>query len=129
MAKISYLFGVLLITLGVASYFAAESRAVTALIPAFFGVVMLILGWVASHGAAANKHAMHVAAILNLLGAGAGLSRGIPNVVKYLGGDHSVWLKAISQGGMGLLCLVFLVLCIRSFIQARRNRLSSGGPA
>ncbi|CAN5666358.1 hypothetical protein BH11VER1_BH11VER1_17030 [soil metagenome] len=126
MAKISFLFGALLIALGVFSYGAAESKAVTALIPAFFGLVMLILGWIASRGAAANKHAMHVAAILNLLGAGAGLSRGIPNISKYLGGDHSAWLKALSQGGMGLLCLVFLVLCIRSFITARRNRLSSG---
>lgn len=126
MAKISFLFGALLIALGAASYWAAESKAVTALIPAFFGIIMLILGGIASRGATANKHAMHVAAMLNLLGAGAGLSRGIPNVIKYLAGDHSVWLKALSQGGMGLLCLIFLVLCIRSFIAARRNRLANG---
>ena len=126
MAKISFLFGALLVALGAFSYYASEPKAATALIPAGFGVVMLILGAVASRGAAANKHAMHVAAILNLLGAGAGLSRGIPNVIKYLSGDHTVWLKAVSQGGMGLLCLVFLVLCIRSFIAARRNRLAGG---
>lgn len=126
MAKISFLFGALLIALGGASYLASEPKAVTALIPSFFGVIMLILGWIASRSAAANKHAMHVAAVLNLLGAGAGLYRGIPNIIKYMGGDSTAWLKAISQGGMGLLCLVFLVLCIRSFINVRRNRLSGG---
>lgn len=124
MAKISFLFGALLVALGVFSYTSSESRAVTALIPAFFGLVMFILGAIASRGPAANKHAMHVAAILNLLGAGAGLSRGIPNISKYLNGDHSAWLKALSQCGMGVLCLIFLVLCIRSFIKARQNRLS-----
>ncbi len=125
MAKISYLFGALLIALGVAGFIGSGFSAKTALIPAGFGVIMLIIGAIASRGPAANKHAMHVAAILNLLGAGAGLSRGIPNVINYVKGDSTVWLKALSQGGMGLLCLVFLILCIRSFINARRNRLAT----
>lgn len=126
MAKISYLFGALLIALGVAGFMGSGASAKTALIPAGFGIIMLILGWIASRSAAANKHAMHAAAVLNLLGAGAGLYRGIPNIIKYMGGDSTVWLKALSQGGMGLLCLVFLVLCIRSFINVRRSRLSGG---
>lgn len=126
MAKISLLFGVLLIALGVAGFIGSGCSAKTALIPAGFGVIMLIIGAIAGRGPSANKHAMHSAAVLNLLGAGAGLSRGIPNIINYMKGDSSVWLKALSQGGMGLLCLIFLVLCIRSFINVRRNRLKGG---
>jgi len=128
MAKLSLVFGVLLIALGTAAFLlaGATAKAVTSLIPAFFGIIMLLLAAIASKGHAANKHAMHVAALVTLLGSLGGLGMGVPNIIKYLKGDHTAWLKAFSQGGMGILCVVFLVLCIRSFINARKARLQAG---
>jgi steroid 5-alpha reductase family enzyme len=123
MARLTFIFGILLIALGVSAFLLSGAKAVTALIPAFFGIVMLLLAAVASKGQAANKHAMHVAAMLTLVGTLGGLKMGVPNVIKYFQGDDTVWLKALTQGGMGILCIIFLVFCIRSFIQARKSRL------
>jgi len=127
MAKLSLLFGILLIALGAVAFLlaGANPKVATALIPAGFGVVLLLLAAVASKGHAANKHAMHVAALLTLVGSLGGLGMGVPNIIKYFSGDDSKWLKALTQGGMGILCIIFLVLCIRSFINARRARLQA----
>ena len=45
MAKLSITYGVIFILMGLISYFGISSESVTALIPAFFGIPMLILGW------------------------------------------------------------------------------------
>ena len=60
-------FGLILIVLGLASYFLTDRVSVTALIPAFFGAVFVILALVAGNESA-RKHAMHAAVALGLLG-------------------------------------------------------------
>ena len=67
MAKLSIAYGVIFILMGLYSYFGISSESVTALIPAFFGVPMLILGWLGLNEKYL-KHAMHGAAVLTLLG-------------------------------------------------------------
>jgi hypothetical protein len=52
-------FGLILIVLGLAAYFLTGRASVTALIPAFFGAVFVILALVARNESA-RKHAMHV---------------------------------------------------------------------
>lgn len=124
MARYALIFGILLIALGLVAYQLAEASSKTALIPSYVGAVFVVLAAIAKIGPGVNKHVMHVAALLGLLGTVGGLGMGVPNIIKYFGGNKDVWLKALTQGGMGILCAIFLVLCIRSFIAARKARLA-----
>ena len=127
MARLSLIFGFLLIALGVVAFLTSNAipKPVTALIPAIVGVILVLLSAIARKSPSVNKHAMHVAALLTLIGAAGGLGMGIPNIIKYAQGNEAAALKALTQGGMGILCLVFLVLCVRSFIAARKSRLQA----
>ncbi|MEM1191601.1 MAG: hypothetical protein AAGI72_23920 [Pseudomonadota bacterium] len=60
-----------------------------------------------------RKHAMHLAATLALLGA---LVRGVPALLS----SDELRLATMSQLVMGVAMIVFLILCVRSFIAARR---------
>ncbi|WP_038171834.1 hypothetical protein [Verrucomicrobium sp. BvORR106] len=120
MARYSILFGILMVLLGVGGWVAAGATAAakTALIiPSAFGGVLILCGLVGAKYPGANKHVMHVAALVALLGTAGGLTMAIKGL---LGEPH--WLKIVTQGSLGVLCLVFLVLCVRSFIQARVAR-------
>ena len=124
MARNALIFGFLLILLGAGGYLSAHAASPTALIPAAFGLLLVLAGLIGKRSQATNKHAMHVAALVSLLGAVSGLFMGIPNGLKWAGGHHELWLKAVSQLGLGLLSLAFLLLCIRSFKRARAERAS-----
>jgi hypothetical protein len=120
MARNSILFGILMVLLGVAGWVAAGATAAakTALIiPSAFGGVLILCGLIGAKFPGANKHVMHVAALVALLGTVGGFMMAIKGL---LGEPH--WLKIVTQGSLGVLCLVFLVLCVRSFIQARVAR-------
>jgi uncharacterized membrane protein len=118
MPNLTIATGGLLIVLGVASYLGTGRTSVTALIPAFFGLPLLIAGAVALKPAA-RKHAMHAAAMLGVLGlVGAG-GRAVPALMR--GGAElgtAVWMQLAMAG----ICLFFVVACVRSFIQARKDR-------
>ncbi|MEM8984079.1 MAG: hypothetical protein AAGC71_13695 [Pseudomonadota bacterium] len=115
MPQITFLFSAALIALGIATWVAAGQTSATALIPAFFGVPLGIAGAFALREGW-RKHAMHVAAAIALIGALGALSRAIPG----LGGDGPVRLATWSQLAMGVALIVYVALCVRSFIQARR---------
>ena len=121
MPRITLIFGLVLIGLGVGLYMGTGRESVTALIPAFFGIAFVLCGlWGRSDKW--RKHAMHVAAVLSLAGMG-GTARGLIGGIKHLTGTAAERPAAVlGQSTMFLLCLVFLVLCIRSFIQARKAR-------
>lgn len=120
MPAITVVFGVLLIVLGVAAYFGTDRASLTALIPAGFGLLLLLAGALAFKDRML-KHAMHSAAVLALLGL-AGSARGLSGLVKVLRGEAVDRPAAVyAQSIMAVLCLVFVVLCVRSFINARRK--------
>ncbi|MHB8897935.1 MAG: hypothetical protein ACYC6Y_04245 [Thermoguttaceae bacterium] len=110
--------GILLILEGVGFYAGAEDRSVTALIPAFFGLPIAVLGCVAMK-ASWRKHAMHAAVGLAMLGLLAPLGR-----IASVGLNFS--LAGVSQLLMIGLCAVLLVLGVKSFIDARRRRAREG---
>ena len=114
MAKVTIALAVALIVLGVAGFVATGSEHYTALIPAAFGVVFAVLGFVALNPAA-RKHAMHAAAALALLG----FVFTVKGAVTLVTSGASA--AAISKTIMSLLCLIFVGLCVRSFINARRS--------
>jgi uncharacterized membrane protein len=121
MAKVSIVFGLILIILGLVSYFGISSESITALIPAFLGVPILILGFL-SLNEKYLKHSMHAAAVLMLLGFGGTVS-GLIKFFRMLGGEIFERPSAITiQAIMAVICLIFLVLAIKSFIDARRGK-------
>ena len=123
MAPVTIVIGVLLILVGVVPYTISEVHAPTALIPAYVGIVLALLGAIAL-SARARKHAMHVAVIVGLLAFLAAAGRLISAFAK---GHMPTRLAGTSLGLMALLTAIFVVLCVRSFINARRQRLSAPG--
>lgn len=152
MPKITILFGLILIALGMYGYFgapgsetkqpAAEAPAdgaeatadaaeaepgkktsITALIPAFVGAPLLLCGLVALGGGKVRMHAMHGAAMLGLLGALAALGRGLSKIGALLSGDPDLNRRAVYMTlTMGAICVVYTVICVQSFIAARKAR-------
>jgi lysylphosphatidylglycerol synthetase-like protein (DUF2156 family) len=121
MDRVGIAFGLALVMLGVGAYAATGGQSVTALIPAFFGVPLTLLGFLARNENR-RKLAMHLAAVLALLGL-AGSARGVPGLVTLLGGGEVARPAAVTvQAIMATICLGFLVLAIRSFVLARRAR-------
>lgn len=116
MASTTIVFGALLALLGVGGYLLSGATSVTALIPAFFGLPMLGLGFLA-RSESMRKHAMHAAAMLALIGCGGAVF----SLMRTPAGPRSP-VAAFSQAVMVLLTAAFVVLCIRSFKAARLAR-------
>jgi uncharacterized membrane protein len=131
MPVITMLFGAALTALGVVSYTAAVEyfgskpySSITALIPAFLGVPLLLCGLLALNERYL-KHAMHAAAMVGLLGLLGALGVAGKNIPKVLQEGTAALEKPEafrSQVAMALLCAVFVGLCVNSFIAARRRR-------
>jgi uncharacterized membrane protein len=120
-AKLSIMYGVFFILMGLYGYFGISSESITALIPTFFGIPMLVFGWLGLNEKYL-KHAMHGAAVLTLLGF-AGTVSGLIKFFKMLGGVQPERPAAvIVQAIMAVLCFIFLVLAVKSFIDVRKNR-------
>lgn len=122
MAKLTILFGVLLIAVGAWGFFGTGSQHPTALIPAYFGLVLFWSG-ILAHTNDAKKRMlwMHIAVTAGLLGF---LGAAIQAIREYVGAHgvplaHPVAVEA--QSAMAGICLVFVLLCVRSFIAARRD--------
>jgi ABC-type Na+ efflux pump permease subunit len=121
MANIAISFGLVLVVLGIVGYFGSGMVSLTALIPAAFGLVLLVLGAVA-RDPEKRKHAMHVAAMIGVLGF-LGSARGLGKLIPLLSGQPVERPGAvIAQSVMAILMLIFTWLCVRSFINARRSR-------
>mgnify|MGYP006288561281 FL=1 len=126
MAIITILYGAGLTLLGLYAYLVMsepDSRSITALIPAFFGIVFLLLGFVAL-SAKLKKHAMHAAAGLGLL-AILGTAGGVMKLPTWFDDPASLGERADAvpvQSIMFAASVVFVGLCVWSFIQARRAK-------
>jgi uncharacterized membrane protein len=122
LATPTIIFGILLGVVGVAGYFGTGMVSVTALIPAFMGLPFLLLGALAYQDRL-RKHVMHLAAALALVGFLVTASMGWPKLVTLATGGHVERPAAVySQSITALLCGIFVVLCVNSFIQARRRQ-------
>ena len=119
MAKITIGLGLVLMALGLGSYFGTGRASVTALIPAFFGVPLLLLGLLALKDGM-RKTVMHIAVVFGLLGF-AGTVRGLMKLPVLLTGGELERPAAVGvQAAMAIVCFVFVLLCVWSFIKARR---------
>jgi hypothetical protein len=112
-------FGGLLVIIGIAGYLYGISTghaSLTALIPAVFGIAIGVLGFIGRLKESLRKHLMHVAVIFALLGFLLPAGRLLSNI-----GSIGLTPAVISQVSMALVCLVFVILSVRSFIAARRT--------
>jgi hypothetical protein len=90
--------------------------SVTALIPAFFGIVIAVLGAFAKSNEGLRKHLMHAALTVALLGFVIPAFRLLSNL-----DGLTFSAGVIAQAAMTLICLMFLILGIQSFVNARRS--------
>ncbi|MEO7673153.1 MAG: hypothetical protein ABIU09_03630 [Pyrinomonadaceae bacterium] len=120
MPTTSIVFGTLLLLVGIAGYaygaMATEKASITALIPAFFGIVLVLLGAAAKQKESLRKHLMHAAIVVALLGFIATAIRLVPRL-----GAITFTAAETSQIAMAIICLVFVILAIKSFAAARRT--------
>jgi hypothetical protein len=120
------LIALLLIGIGIYGYTSQDETkgpvSPTAAMPAMLGVALVLCALIALKPSK-RKHAMHVVAVMALVGAVGSLYPVVKTVV--LGNDLVVNSpKVLTSLGSSLLCLTLLVLCIKSFIAARKARRS-----
>jgi uncharacterized membrane protein HdeD (DUF308 family) len=120
MAPLAIGFGALLTSLGPALFFLSEPerRSMTAFIPSFFGIALIVLGVIARIEKF-RMHAMHAAALVGLLGFVLPLGRVIYAMTR---DNFQFGLGAGGSLAMSVLCAIFLGLCVKSFIDARIAR-------
>lgn len=124
MAKVTLVFAVLLIALGLAGYFGTGSIHPTALIPTWFGLALGVFGFLAmSPSESRRKLFMHInvtIGLLGFLGAAAEAVRGYVKATSQgIEPDHIALASKVTMAG---LLLIYVALCVRSFIAARRAR-------
>lgn len=124
MAKVTLVFAVLLIVLGLAGYMGTGSQHPTALIPTWFGVALGVFGILAmSPSETRRKLFMHINVTIGLLGFLGGASETIRGYLhaKSAGVEPDTIALASKITMTGLL-LIYVILCVRSFIAVRRAR-------
>lgn len=112
--------GLALIAISGVSYGLSEAKSLTAFIPAAFGVVFILLGFLAKKGPKANKIAMHIAVVVAAVLVFPTPRSGIWKLVDAVRGNTELPIATWSQGITAALALVYFILCVRSFIRARK---------
>ena len=102
--------GTLLVIQGIGFYIGTDSKSVTALIPAFVGLPILLMGIIAFKESAR----MHAAAALGALGLLAAIGRTAAAGLSLSAVGISLVIMMLLTGG-------FVLLCVKSFVGARRR--------
>jgi len=123
MAKLTLVFALLLVILGLAGYFGTGSVHATALIPTWFGLALGLFGLLAmSPDAGRRRLFMHInvtVALLGFIGATAEAIRGYVHATS--AGMTPDQIALAAKIAMAALLLIYVILCVRSFIAARRT--------
>ncbi|MFZ0743243.1 MAG: hypothetical protein WAM85_02505 [Terracidiphilus sp.] len=123
MAKVTLIFAVLLIALGLGGFLGTGSQHFTALIPTWFGLGLGFFGLLAmSPSEARRKLYMHINVTIGLLGFIGGAVEAVRGYVHArsvgLEPDQIALAAKVTMAG---LLLIYVILCVRSFIAARRS--------
>lgn len=123
MAKLTLVLAVLLVALGLIGYVGTGSMHPTALIPAWIGLALGIFGFLAiSRNEGRRKLFMHInvtIALLGFLGSAAEAVRGYVHAKS--AGVEPDQIALASKITLAGLLLFYIILCVRSFIAARRS--------
>jgi len=112
--------GAALVVLGLGGYLLTGAVSLTALIPAAFGLLFVVAG-VLARDDRKRMHAMHGAVVIALLGF-LGSFRGLLGLGKVFDGTAVRPAAIVAQTIMAVLTLGYIVVAVRSFIQARKAR-------
>ena len=124
MAKVTLIFALLLVLLGLAGYLGTGSQHSTALIPTWFGLALGIFGFLAiSPSEARRKIFMHINVTIGLLGFLGALIQAIREYghARSLGIDFDK-IAVGAQLTMAGLLFIYVAMCVKSFIDVRRAR-------
>jgi hypothetical protein len=123
LAKLAIVFGILLGIVGIAYFVGTGSSHPTALIALWFGVGLMICGGLAlTENVRRRMLWMHIAVTIGLLGFLFPGFMAIKEWVAAHGGPLAHPAAVHEQAVMSVVCLIFTLLCVRSFIAARRSR-------
>jgi hypothetical protein len=127
MAKVTLFFAAMLIVLGWGGYVGSGSQYRTALIPLWFGVALAVCGVLAiSRSEARRKLFMHINVTIGLLGFVGSAIEAIRGAGKPGPGgadtSHFLISAETSKSLMACLMLIYVLLCVSSFINARKAR-------
>jgi|1186.fasta_scaffold73682_2 hypothetical protein len=114
--------GIVLILIGVAGYvygISSGHASPTASIPAAFGILIAIFSAIGRAKENLRMHMMHVAVLVGLIGLIIPAYRLLSNV-----GNLSLTAAVVSQLAMVVVCLIFVILCVQSFLNARKDRVN-----
>ncbi len=120
MPKISIICGAILIVIGLVGYVIGMNggrASLTALIPAAFGVILLLLGVFSQSNEGLRKHLMHAAALVAVIGFVVTAGRILMKITEFTFSPAN-----LSQLAMATVCCVFVIMAIRSFTEARKLR-------
>lgn len=126
MARVTLLFAAMLIALGWLGYVGSGSQHSTALIPAWFGVALAVFGLLAiSRSEARRKLFMHINVTIGLIGFVGGTVESILGAMKATPASRAAEANYLitaqtSKELLACLMLIYMILCVRSFILARR---------
>jgi hypothetical protein len=120
MPRITVIFSLVYIALGLVGYLLTGGVHMTALIPAFIGVILLVLGLL---GRKKNlrAHVMHAALLIGLM-ALLGTARSLLKLPAAFDGTAERPEAIFAQAATAVLSVVYLALGVRFFIAARRAR-------
>lgn len=120
MARVAIIIGLILMAIGVAFYIGTGGKSITAMIPAFVGMPILVCGAIGLN-ALRRKAALHVAVVIALLGFLGSFGRTIP-LLSVLRGAPGAYdpIVVYESAALNVLCLIFIILAVRSFMDARR---------
>jgi hypothetical protein len=126
LAKLTLVLALLLVALGLAGYIGTGSIHPTALIPAWIGLALGICGFLAiSPSEGRRKLFMHISvtiALLAFIGSAAEALRGYVHARS--AGIEPDQIALDSKIALAGLLFIYVLLCVRSFIAARRSRLA-----
>ena len=122
MAPITLVFALAYILLGLGGFVLTGSTHKTALIPCAFGILFVLFGLLAFKEKL-RKHVMHAAVLVALL-AFVGTAKALAHLPDLFRGTAEKPASIITQSLNAGFSILSIVLAVRSFIQARRARLS-----
>ena len=119
MESVSIIYGIFLIIWGVAVSFISGSNSLTSFIPSMFGLPILLFSILSVKFSNKKKLFMHIVVTFGLIVFIGGLdfSRGLMKGTLF----NNMWADT-SKLMMLTTGLIFTLLCVKSFIFARKNR-------
>ncbi len=126
MARLTRVFGVVLIVLGIVYFVLTGSQYPTPLIPAVFGVLLVVCGFLANTEDTKRRMLwMHIAVSAGLVGFLFPAIRGGMALLRNVSLTEVQHTAAQEEIVMAVICGAFTALCVRSFIVARVGRTAA----